>query len=217
MTDTESETHLSDAEMYRILSSAWTETMDFILLNGIGEYVKEQTFDTVANQKAYALSGMSGVVTDDDFYKLANLYVDEGGGQLRPLNRINPSEIQAYRAPASSGIHMVMKYVPCAPKIVDGTEEFDGINGFEEHLLQTAAITVMKKKQDDYNPYKQSKRDLESRIQTMANRLLVEPPRVVRKRHQRSQDRFALWLNNVSCYDLSGGNLELFYRYGYNL
>lgn len=217
MTDTQNETHLSDAEMYRILSSAWAETWDFILLNGIGEYVKEQLFDTVANQRAYDLSGMGGIVDDDDFYKLATLYVDEGSGQWRPLNRINPAEEQAYRPPAADGIHMVMKYIPCAPVIVTGTETFDGINGWEEHVLNTAAMTVMKKKQDDQGPYKQAKRELESRIQTMANRMQGEPPRVVRKRHQRSQDRYALWLNNVSCWDLRGGKLELFYRYGYSL
>lgn len=214
MTDQVNGTHLSDAEMYRILTSAVTSTWDFILVNGIGEYVKKKTFNTVANQKEYSLSTIVGMA--DDFYKLSSLYVDEGNGQLRPISRINPEEEQAYRAPASV-VPMVLYYVPCAPVFTTGSESFDGINGWEEHTLNVAAEAVMKKKQDDAAPYTRTKRELESRIQTMANRMQGEPPRVVRKRHQKSQDRYALWLNNVSCWDIRGGNLELFYRYGYSI
>ncbi len=215
MTDTVNDTHLTDAELYAVLTSAVAETWDAIMAGGsAGEFVKRQTFNTVAGQKEYALSGTNKIITDDDFYKVQTLYVDERNGQLRPINRINAAEEQPYRAPTNV-IPMVLYYVPCAPVWVDGTESFDGINGWEEHTLVTAAIFIMNKKQDDANPFKQRKRELEARISTMANRSRGEPPRVVRKRRQQVQDRYALWLNNVSCWDIRGGNLELFYRYGY--
>lgn len=217
MTDTVNDTHLTDAWLYQVLTSAVADTWDKILSAGsVGEFVKKQNFSTVSGQKEYDLTGTNKIITDDDFFKIETLYVDEGSGQLRPINRINPMEEQAYRAP-NTVVPMVLYYVPCAPVWSTGTESFDGINGWEEHTLATAAIVVMVKKQDDATPFRQLKRELETRIATMANKSQGEPARVVRKRRQASLDRYASWQNNVSCYDYRGGKLELFYRFGYTL
>lgn len=214
MTDTQNDPHLSTAEKYRILTSAVAKTWDLILLNSPGDaYVTSVTFSTVPGQKEYSLST---IVPAGDFYKVSQVYVDEGNGQLRPIGRINPMEEQPYRAPAAA-IPMKLYYTPCAPTFVTGAESFDGINGWEEHTLQLAAMTVKKKKEDDYRPFESAMRDVEQRIQTMGNRSRAEPPRVVMKRRQRLMDRYAAWTNNVSCWDLRGSNLELMYRYGWSL
>lgn len=217
MTDTVNDTHLTDAWLYQVLTSAVSNTWDAILAAGsVGEFVKKQNFSSVAGQKEYLLTGTGKIITDDDFYKIETVYVDEGSGQLRPINRINPMEEQAYRAP-NTVVPMVLYYVPCAPVWTLGTESFDGINGWEEHTLAVAAMVIMGKKQDDQAPFVKLKRDMEARISTMANKSQGEPARVVRKRRQASLDRYASWQNNVSCYDYRGGKLELFYRWGYTL
>lgn len=213
MTDAVSDTHLTDPEMYAALTSAVAETWDLILSSGVGdEYVKKVSFNTQANVVEYPTAT---IFSAGDFYKISAIYVDEGQGQLRPLNRISPYEEQAYRAPASI-IPIIAYYIPCAPTWSTGAESFDGINGWEEHTLNTAAIFVKAKKEDDATTFRQRKRELEGRISTMANRSRGEPPRVVRKRRAQAMDNYAAWQNNVSCWDLRGVNLELYYRFGYN-
>jgi len=213
MTDTQNDPHLSTAEKYRILTSAVAKTWDLILLNSTSAFVKSVTFNTVPNQKEYPVDT---IIPAGDFYKVSTLYVDEGNGQLRPLGRINPMEEQSYRAPVSA-VPMKLYYTPCAPTFTTGAESFDGINGWEEHTLNLAAMTVKKKKEDDYRPWQQAMMDVEQRIQTLGNRSRAEPHRVVMKRRQSAQDRYAAWRNNVSAWDLRGSNLELFYRYGWSL
>lgn len=212
MTNTTNDTHLTAAEVYRILTSAVGDTWDFLLANGVGdEFVKSVSFTTVAGQKEYAIDTIAPA---GDFYKVQTLYVDEGNGQLRPITRINPFEEQAYRAPVSE-VPMKLYYVPCAPVWTTGLESFDGINGWEEHVLCTAAMTIKAKKNDDYRWYANRKMELEKRIQGMAGRSPGEPPRVVMKRRQQRMDWYSPWRNNVSCWDKRGNNIELFYLYGF--
>jgi len=212
MTGTENDTHLSTAEKWRILSSAIAATWDKMLSLGLGnEHVKKVTFNTTAGTSEYALSTL---VSAGDFYKVANLYVDEGSGQLREVSMVNPSEIQLYRAPASA-VPMVLYYHRCAP-VWDGTgdEDFDGINGWEEHALLRAAITVKSKKEDDTGPFRASLREIELRMDTAGNRHGAQPPRVVRRRMTAQRDWYYPYRNNVSAWLLRGLNLELYYRYG---
>jgi hypothetical protein len=167
MTDSENDTHLSDAELYAALTSAVAETWDTVMASGVGdEYVKSVVFNTVNGQKEYPLNT---IVSAGDFYKINTLYVDEGNGQLRAIPRINPYEEQAYRAPAAA-VPMKLYYTPCAPGVDTGAESFDGINGWEEHTLNLACAFIKEKKSDDASPYRSRAREIAQRIQTMANR-----------------------------------------------
>ncbi len=212
MTDTEADSHLTDTELYSVLTSAVSDTWDKIISAGRGDhYVKSVTFNTVANQTDYLIST---VVSAGDFYKVSRLLVDEGNGQFRPLTRINGQEIQSYRGPTAV-IPMKLYYAPCAPVWTLGSESFDGINGWEEHVLAVAAMAVKKKKQDDYAPFRQLKADLEKRMSLGASRDDGEPPRVVRKAYSRRNDYYAAFRANVSWYDVTGLNIQLFYNSGY--
>ncbi len=209
-TDTENDGHVTDAELYRQLTMAVAETWDFILNHGLGgEYVKSATFSTVAGTQEYLLTTIAS-----DFYKVKTLYVNEGNGQYRPISRVNPNEEYGMKAPAGI-FSMKLYYIPCAPTWTLGSESFDGINGWEEHVIQTAAIAVKKKKQDDVSQYRATKREIEERIKASANRNQDEAPRVVRRK--RAQQTAALWAPyspNVTNWDIRGLNLELFYSYG---
>lgn len=214
LTDTVNTTHITDAEGYLALTSAVADTWDKILSAGGGDYfVKKVTFNTVAGTKE---SAIATICPDGDFFKVHQILVDEGQGLIRPITRINPYEEQAYRAPVSV-VPMVMYYVPCAPVWSTGSESFDGINGWEEHTIMTAAMFIASKRGDDHSYFQRRKAELEQRIITAASRSVGEPARVVRKRLSRQNDRYIAWNNSISCWDIRGSNIELFYRYGYSL
>lgn len=216
MTDTENDTHLGTSEKYAILTSAVAETWDKILSSGLGnEYVKNVAFSTVADQREYAIAT---VVSAGDFYKVSQMCVNEGSGSLRPIERVHPDETWGYRAP-NTVVTMKLYYFPCAPVWTDGTGSFDGINGWEEHTLVTAAITVKAKKEDDYSVFARRKQELEKRMGTMANRDAQDPPRVIRRARtaQRASGYFHPYNQNVSAWDIRGINFELLYRFGVNV
>ncbi len=210
MCDAKNDTHLTDTELYRVLTSAVAETWGKIRKAGGNHFVKSVTFNTVANQLEYSLDTIAPAL---DFQAVAQLDVNEGNGQYRPLTAIPESELQSYRAPTSV-IAMRLKYAPCAPTWSTGQESFDGINGWEEHTLCTAAVWVKKKKQDDYQPFQQRKLELERRIADEAGRDDAEPPRVAMKRQRRRQDYYSAYRTNVSRYSVRGSVLSLYYNFG---
>ena len=212
------DTHVTDAEGYLALTSAVSDTWDALLSSGIGtEGVKSITFNTVANQQEYPLSVLAA-----DFFQVRNLYSVQSDGRLVPVDRVNPNEAYTMRAPQAV-VPMKLYYFPTAPVFVTGAESFDGINGWEEHTVQVACMTVKAKKMDDTGPFRARKRELEERMKSMANRLRAEAPRVVRRAARFvSGGRFGRagvgrysggydipYQTGVIGYDLRGGNLEL--------
>lgn len=210
LTDSANDTHISDPEMYLALTSAVADTWDKILAAGVGqEGIKRVNFSTVANQQEYPLDTIAA-----DFFQLKTLYVDEGSGLLRPIGRVDPLEEQGLRPPTGQ-YNMRLHYVPAAPVFVTGAESFDGINGWEEHTVCTAALNIKAKKMDDTGPYRARIREIEARMKAMANRNQDSPPRIVRRARQAQWDRAVVpYSNKVTAWDIRGPNLELFYTYG---
>lgn len=220
--DAENDTHLTDAELYRYLTSAVSETWELLTHEGLGdEGIRKAVFTTTSGTLEYPLSSVScsidggGTVAGiADFWKVKTLYVSEGNGQRRPISRVGPNEQRALRAVAGS-YSMTLCYIPCAPTFSTGAESFDGINGWEEHVIQTAAITLKAKKEDDTGQYRARKRELEDRMRKFANRSNDEAPTVVRRyRQNRHAALFAPYNSNVTAWDIRGGKLELYYEYG---
>lgn len=210
MTDTESDDHISQAEMFRIISSAAAETWDKIIASGMqSAKVKTVTFSTAAGTLDYDLTS-SSIVTDEDFYKIFQIEVDEGNGQFRPIDRINPGEIQTYRAPQAA-VTMRLKYFPFSPDLTTGTDTFEGINGYEEHTLAVAAATVKAKKEDDPSFWLRKAAVQEKRIAAMGSVSWANPVRVTRRRRTRWSP-YIFNHNSVNAYNVVGNNLELFYH-----
>jgi hypothetical protein len=73
-----------------------------------------------------------------------------------------------------SVVSVKLYYIPKPPTFKDtqwawdDAASFDGINGFEEHSVVTAAMYLKQKKEDDYGFYSQRKAELEQRIADMA-------------------------------------------------
>ncbi len=212
ITDTENDTHISTSEKDNILNSAMAETWDNIVDAGLAEkFVKSNTFNTVAGQQEYAL----GTVAGTDFYRLHQLYANEGNGQLRALQHINPAEMLNFRAPTSA-VPMKIYYIPVCPVIATGggndSTTFDGVDGWEEHTLMTAACAIKLKKQEDYRPYASRKAELEQRIGSLGNIDFGEPPRVSRKRKPVGYTYYP-YFSQINAYLLRGDKVELFYSY----
>lgn len=206
--DIENDQHLSSPEKFEIMNSAIAETWDAIIDAGLGEkWIKSVAFNTVAGQQAYPLFTIA-----PDFYRVSQVYVNEGNGQSRPIRSINQSEIQMFRPPQTNQA-MVLYYVPYSPILTTG-QTFDGINGWEEHTLMTACAHVKMKREEDYSTYNRRKQELVARMRAMGKTDLAEPPRVARKR-KRQWDPYMIYVNNINCYMIRGDAIELFYNYGY--
>ena len=217
-TDTENDTHLSTTEKREYIAAAASETWDHIISTGESDkHVKSSSFNTIANTLTYDLQSAT-YVPDTDFYKVATLYVDEGNGQRRPLMRINPAEVMSFR-PVQAVVPIILYYIPTAPtfKVAGafvGSSTFDGISGWEDHVVQGAAIKVAVKKNEDSSPYRRRKMELEERMAHMGSANWGEPARIVRRR-SRAQDPWALWRQTVNAFNLRGDKLELYYLHGY--
>jgi hypothetical protein len=209
--DIENDTHLSAAEKNAILDSAFAETYDVICSSGLGEkYVTYTDFNTVAGQLEYPISSN----VSSSFYRLTNLYVKENNGtQLRQLQRVQPSEILDFRPPTAV-VPIRAYYIPFVAKTSGDSDTFDGVNGWEEHLLMTAACAVKLKREEDYGVYARRKAELEKRIRDMGNIDLGEPIRVSRKRKATTSPWF-FYNNTVNAYGIRGDKLELYYLQGY--
>lgn len=210
-TDTENDTHLSLSEKDNILNQAAAETWDVICESGLGEkFVKSATFSTVPDQLEYPLFTIA-----PDFYRVSKLYADEGNGQYRALQRISPSEVLNFRSPAAV-VPMKLYYIPYSPVIPTGApsdgQTFDGVNGWEEHLLAVAAIKVMAKKNDSAAEFRRIKAEQEDRIKTMGMVDFGEPMRIVRKR-QKLGALYYPYFSQINAYVVRGDKLELYYSY----
>jgi hypothetical protein len=212
ITDIENDNHIVNDEKDAILNSAMAETWDCIVDAGLAEkYVKSNTFNTAAGTQEYALATVAG----SDFYRVHQVYANEGNGQLRALQHINPAEILNFRAPAAV-VPMKIYYIPICPVLTIGSggdaSTFDGINGWEEHTLMTAACAIKLKRQEDYRPYAARKAELEARIASMGTVDFGDPPRVSRKRKPIGYTYYP-YFSQINAYLIRGDKIELFYSY----
>lgn len=217
-TGTENDTHVTNAELYRALSSGVADTWEALYANGMGtENVRSHTFTG-----APWMPGSEGELNLDsatDFFRLKGVFVVVAGQPGRPIDRINPAEVYPRQRVTDLGLGITIKYEPCAPVFTTGLETFNGINGWEEHTIQCAAIHIKAKKEDDTGPFRARKRELEERIASMSNRLQDEPPRVTR-RHRMYYKNQSMPLrgypspyyfnNEAMVYDVEGVTLKLF-------
>jgi hypothetical protein len=206
--DIENDSHLSSAEKFEIMNAAIAEAWDKIIDSGIGDkYVKSATFNTVSGQQEYPIFTIAS-----DFYRISQLYVDEGNGQWRPIHQIQSAEIQSFRPP-NSVVPMKLYYFPYSQILTTG-QTFDGINGWEDLAIYIAAQAVKIKRDEDYSQIVRRKMEIEKRLASMGQINLAEPKRVVRKR-RRLFDPFFIYTKNINAYLVRGDNLELFYHYGF--
>lgn len=217
--DAVNDTFFTTDEKRDAIRVAVAETWDKIVSAGLSEKgVKSVTFTAVPGTLSYDLAT---VVTAGDFYKVSALYVveDAASGLNRPIERINPAEVYGYRPP-QNGATMRLYYIPTAPTfkvggVYSGSSTFDGINGWEEHSIATAAMALAKKRDDDWQKHFTRKQELERRIAEMGNTDFSGPSRVVRRRHRQRyglmrEPYWASMSSNINAWNIRGGSIELY-------
>lgn len=216
LTDSENDSHISPQEKREAINAGVAETWDVICSSGLGEkYVKSVTFNSTANTMEYSIAT---VVSAGDFYRIHQLYSMETDGLMRPLKRVQPSELFGFKAPPQV-CSMKLYYIPCAPapspldvdSVAWGATTFDGINGWEELVLMCAASAIKFKKDDSYGNFAQKKQELIRRIGSMGNIDFGDAPRVQTKMNKRSAGYWAAFQNPVTGYGVRGDKIELYY------
>lgn len=141
------------AEVTDYVNEGIGELWDLLVsANGYAYYGTKSSISLVNNQTSYSLP--------TDFYKLQKvIYVGSTLGGRLELERLSESDevalsvarsrvplyyriranfLDVYPAPFGSGT-LDFVYVPCATKLVNDTDTFDGINGWEEYVVCYAA------------------------------------------------------------------------------
>lgn len=201
LTDTENDTHLSDAELTRYINSAVTYVYDLLVAGSPSDYfMKTTTFPTVVGTDSYALPA--------DFYKLRAMYVLDQTSIYRPLMPCQEEELVEIWAPTAV-CTIRMDYIPCATPLVADGDTFDGINGWEELVLQQAAIDVKNKREEDPVQHFRKRQDLEKRITRMTYRDAGTPERII-DRNRKRRDHYRWTTQLVTKYRLQAGNVRLY-------
>jgi hypothetical protein len=208
MTSTQNDEDFSVTELNDAIVSAIAETLDHIITSGLSEQVLE-TYDVTTSSDVDLSSTLN-------FYKVSKVYVLDGG-RYRPIERINLQDIYPYQ-PISSSVTLRILYIPYSSTFkgtdgyYDDDSTFDGINGWEEHTLNTAAIFVKNKKEEDSSPFVRRKAELEERMAFLGNTDFSGPARVVRKRGSRTE--YVLpYQSQVTAWTLKNKTISLYSAY----
>lgn len=203
---------ISDEEILSYIDHNYPRTWALLAAASPPDHmVASATFSTVAGTIPYDITSAS-IVPNQDFWKVKQVYVVESTqGELRPLEPINENNRLWFRAPQVS-CSVQLDYIKQCPSVTSYSQQIDGINGWEDHLIALCCQDVKMKLEEDPTPYIKKEKHLEEEINRMAYRDAGYAERIVRRRHH---DPYFLYRNNLDGYRLKSNNLELYYRSGY--
>ncbi len=194
--DMEQSQFVTDAEVDAYLNDSLADLYDqLVAAYGEDYYMTSQVVTTIAGVASYTLPTA--------FYKLAGVVrVDQNVSPERNLGTLNRWERQElfatdnsldfnypryrivantiqFSPPPAGGLTIRVFYIPVSPLLVNGTDTFDGINGFEDWAVLDTAIKMGDKEEMDTSALRARKERIERRIMDMgANRDANEPARV---------------------------------------
>lgn len=182
--DMENSKHVSDAEWLTYIDIGYKALYD-VLVSKFEDYYTTTTTFTVA-------SGDSTAPLPTDFYKMRGLDRADGGSDyysLRPFNFENRNRkgfYQRYRGIEPSVQYRIMSgslifeptdqaagnyklwYIPAATSITSTAQTIDGVNGWEEFIVITAAMKALIKEESDVSVLAAEQNDIRARIEHMA-------------------------------------------------
>lgn len=186
--NTERSNFVTDDEIIRYIDQGYTKLYDLIVSKFENYYISDYSFQTTGSTQFFDLPA--------DFYKMVGLDQFQnfsGSGEnaltVRPFNfnernrynnilfavtaaafyryLIQGTKIKILPQP-DAGITFKMWYVPAPVKITTTAQTIDGIAGWEEVVILTAAIQVMNKQELDSSALKLEQREAIDRVITMA-------------------------------------------------
>ncbi len=166
---------ITNSELNSHINSSIAELYDLIV-KADGDYytVPSSTFTTSAGTLAYALP--------DDFYKLKHVEERESDTRWREVKKYNlkdrfkgpfryrlrSSNVEFSVDPGAGRVFRLL-YIPKPTTLSSDSDEFDGINSFEEYVVVDAAIKVLTKEESDTTTLYAQKEALRQRIMEMAD------------------------------------------------
>lgn len=205
---------VSDDELNDIVNERCQELYDLLIsVRGQDYYSAETSITSVSGQAVYSLP--------DDFYQLHIAMVSdgvrtvgmatfeeqeypqlsdmEGSGSFSYYDvryRLKQQGIEFRPAPNTTAWSFKLRYIPRFERLVNDSDTFDGINGWERYVEVAAAIDMVNKDESDAGPLLLELQRIEQRIRTLAPaRDAGRPPRIVDTRGD--------WHDYYSDYDLS--------------
>lgn len=204
--DIEGDQHMTDTEINTLINTHYPKFWDLLVECAPPLYFsKTVSFVTVANQQNYAINT---VCPAGDFYKLDNIYAVESDSRKRTVKMVQPVNIEHYKPVAGGGLTVQLNYTPCCPVLTSDADTIDGVNGWEEILVQQVAAAAKIKREEDPSINLQLAQQLEARIRKMSNRDSNEPQTVIRRRYNRYNGYY--YDNQVDGYLVRGDNIELY-------
>jgi hypothetical protein len=174
--DMENSNFLSTLEWNQNLTNSYKELVD-MLVSAYGsnyEVAEPHTFVTDGATKFFPLP--------ETFYKLLGVDIMSGGRgiSLKPFNfaernqvhpkmryRLNGSKLWLNPMP-QSGLTVTLWFVPQPQDLVEDSDTFDGISGWEEYVIVDAAIKALVKEESDITTLAAIKGALIRRIEAMS-------------------------------------------------
>jgi len=130
----------------------------------------------------------------DDYYKMLGVDEDKGGGSFFTLKPFMFQERNQYREPYFAYSNFIasfkykiqgnqIKFIPIPPansifklwyspvmtNLTNDTDQFDGVNGWEEFIVLDAAIKMMLKEESDVNVLQVERKIIEDNLIAMAS------------------------------------------------
>lgn len=202
------EDRFPDAEVDGYINAGIAEVYDMLVsAQGYAYYGVQETYPVAADTesfalpvdfyKAYKVEYINGStryeldrVSETDVSDLSNI---EAG---RPLYfRVRASQLDVFPA-VSTGSTILLSYVPSATQLVNPSDTFDGINGWEEYVMVFAAKKMSLKDADFelVNYHLGELNRLEERIKRMAaDRTSGKPQRIQDVRGATAARRMGWW------------------------
>jgi len=195
--DIENSTHITDAEITRMLNQSTARLYGEISQRCEGDYAVKTTITTVAGTESYSMPAT--------FWRLASIppITDISGRRsdlrrwstrdraslLDPVRGWTTARPVYYRLmaadqisflPVPDGVYSVdVWYIPASPEMTLGSDKFDGRNGWEEFVILDAVIKCITKEEGDASVFAAERETLRREIlEQAASKDLADTDRV---------------------------------------
>lgn len=204
LADVENDDNVSDPELTALINRHLTEVYDLLVESSPPEYfASSTTVSVLVGTTTYALAA--------DFRALLGVYVHESSDERRPLFPMPEGARGQYKAPSATGT-VTLEYIPAATTLVNGSDTFDGVSGWEELIVVRAARDIMIKREADPSAVMASGAALEARIRSRSKNRDRGQPRRITDLDEASSGWPWGWTgaSRIGAYRLRAGNIEIY-------
>jgi hypothetical protein len=139
--DIENSTHVVDAELTDMINSSCQEVYDRLIAARGARFYEGSSVSQTVN------SGAATISLPSDFYQLSRVVAVIDGREFL-LKRFMDNDVDGSRVPQSS-FSIKAYYIPTFTKLSADSDTFDGINGWEECVIEDAAVKCKEKMRED--------------------------------------------------------------------